>query len=291
MTQTQDQGRGGGGGGGRGGGGGGRQQQQQQGGRAGGQGANAGVGNATWWLEYDFATQTVVLNDKYKPEETGTELGDRVARQEDVVYSRNFNLFMMDAENFEKAKKNAGDHVHRRDAAHDRRRAQLRLRPRRRRRQPGSAAGQHADRAGRRRAPAAATRSSRARPTRNTAAAHDRRRRLLVAGQQEVLGHAHRPAQGRRSLGHQRARESAPDARDLQVRHARRGEPAAGRAARRRPRREEGAEDQDRGVQGSADGAGDRADDQPAAREGRGAVALAAAGQRQDRTTTARAAI
>ena len=45
MTQTQDQGRGGGGGQGRGGGRG-VQQQQQQGGRAGGQGANAGVGTA-----------------------------------------------------------------------------------------------------------------------------------------------------------------------------------------------------------------------------------------------------
>src|SRR6187455_815916 len=68
MTQTQDQGRGGGGGQGRGGGGRGGQ-QQQQGGRAGGQGANAGIGTATWWIEYDFATQNAVLNDKYKPEE------------------------------------------------------------------------------------------------------------------------------------------------------------------------------------------------------------------------------
>ena len=67
MTQTQDQGRGGGGGQGRGGGRGGG--QQQQGGRAGGQGANTGVGNATWWIEYDFATQTAVLNDKYKADE------------------------------------------------------------------------------------------------------------------------------------------------------------------------------------------------------------------------------
>src|SRR5580765_3927207 len=67
MTQTQDQGRGGGTGAGRAGGG--RGVQQQQGGRAGGQGAAPPVGNQTWWLEYDFATQTVVLNDKYKPED------------------------------------------------------------------------------------------------------------------------------------------------------------------------------------------------------------------------------
>jgi len=109
MTQTQDQGRGGGGGGaGRGGGRGG--QQQQQGGRAGAPGAPAPVGTATWWLEYEFATGIVVLNDKYKPEVTGNPNWASVSPDKKyVVYSRNFNLFMMDAENFEKAKKNAAD--------------------------------------------------------------------------------------------------------------------------------------------------------------------------------------
>ena len=107
MTQTQDQGRGGGGGGqGRGGGRGGG---QQQGGRAGGQGANAGVGNATWWIEYDFATQTAVLNDKYKPEENNPNWAAVSPDKKTIVYARNYNLFMMDAENFEKAKKSAGD--------------------------------------------------------------------------------------------------------------------------------------------------------------------------------------
>ena len=111
MTQQQDQGRGGGGGGqGRGGGGGRGVQQQQQGGRAGGQGANANVGNATWWLEYDFATQSVVLNEKYRPEQTGNPNWATVSPDKKwVLYSRNFNMFMMDAENFEKAKKSAGD--------------------------------------------------------------------------------------------------------------------------------------------------------------------------------------
>jgi dipeptidyl aminopeptidase/acylaminoacyl peptidase len=111
MTQTQDQGRGGGGGGRGGGGGGGRGvQQQQQGGRAGAPGAAAPVGNATWWLEYEFATGTVVLNDKYKPEVTGNPNWATVSPDKKyVVYSRHFNLFMMDAENFEKAKKNAAD--------------------------------------------------------------------------------------------------------------------------------------------------------------------------------------
>jgi dipeptidyl aminopeptidase/acylaminoacyl peptidase len=110
MTQQQDQGRGGGGGvqGGRGGGRG-NQQQQQQGGRAGGQGANANVGTATWWLEYDFATQTVVLNEKYRPETANPNWATVSPDKKWVVYGRNYNLFMMDAENFEKAKKTAGD--------------------------------------------------------------------------------------------------------------------------------------------------------------------------------------
>jgi hypothetical protein len=68
------------------------------------------VGNATWWLEYELATGIVVLNDKYKPEVTGNPNWASVSPDKKyVVYSRNFNLFMMDAENFEKAKKNAAD--------------------------------------------------------------------------------------------------------------------------------------------------------------------------------------
>ena len=109
MTQTQDQGRGGGGGQGRGGGGG--RGGGQQGGRAGGQGANAGVGTATWWIEYDFATQTAVVNDKYKPEENTPNWASVSPDKKTIVFSRGFNLFMMDAENFEKAKKNAADNT------------------------------------------------------------------------------------------------------------------------------------------------------------------------------------
>jgi dipeptidyl-peptidase-4 len=111
MTQT-DTGRQGGAtqGGGQGRVGGGRGgQQQQQGGRAGGQGA-ANVGNTTWWLEYDFATGTVVLNDKYKPEEAaGPNWATISPDKKYVLYARNNNAFMMDADNFEKAKKNAAD--------------------------------------------------------------------------------------------------------------------------------------------------------------------------------------
>ncbi len=109
MTQTQDQGRGGGGGGGGRGGGGRGVQQQQQGGRAGAPGAVPPVGNATWWLEYDFATQTATLNDKYKPEPAGPNWATVSPDKKYVVYARNYNLFMMDAANFELAKKNAAD--------------------------------------------------------------------------------------------------------------------------------------------------------------------------------------
>ena len=111
MTQTQDQGRGGGQGGGAGRGGGGRGvQQQQQGGRAGGTAAPPPVGNTTWWLEYDFATQTVVLNDKYRPETSTDPNWATVSPDKKyVLYARKSNAFMMDAENFEKAKKNAAD--------------------------------------------------------------------------------------------------------------------------------------------------------------------------------------
>jgi dipeptidyl-peptidase-4 len=106
---TQQQGRGGGGAGQQGrGGGGGRGGGQQQGGRAGGQGANA-VGTATWWLEYDMNTQTVVLNEKYRPDENNPSWASVSPDKKTIVFSRGFNLFMMDAENFEKAKKSPSD--------------------------------------------------------------------------------------------------------------------------------------------------------------------------------------
>ena len=232
-----------------------RQQQQQQGGRAGGQGANAGVGNATWWLEYDFATRHRRAERQVQAGASRNPNWASVSPdKQTIVFARGFNLFMMDADELRAGQEEAPDDpaIVETQLTTDGERY-YGVRPRRRRRQPGPAAGQH-DRhdgsAGRR---AAAARSSRARPTRSSARA-TRRRRVLVAGQQEVLDHAHRSAQGRRPLGHQLAGESAADARDLQVRDARRGEPAAGRAARRRHRRQEGAEALDRRVQGSADG-------------------------------------
>ena len=99
------------GGGGRGGRGGGRgTQQQQQGGRQGGQGANAGQPqNVTWWLEYELATGNVVLNEKYKPEPPNPSWASVSPDKQTIVFSRGYNLFMMDAANFELAKKNPAD--------------------------------------------------------------------------------------------------------------------------------------------------------------------------------------
>ena len=73
QTQQQDsqvQGGGGvGGAGGTGRGGGRGTQQVQQGGRgaAGAAGGGAAAGTKQWWLEYDLATGTAVINDKYEP--------------------------------------------------------------------------------------------------------------------------------------------------------------------------------------------------------------------------------
>ncbi len=88
--------------------GGGRGNQQQGGGRGrGGQGA--GANTVQWWLEYEIATGTVVLNDKYKPEEDDPSWANVSPDKQTVVFTRGQNLFMMDAENFAKAKAKADD--------------------------------------------------------------------------------------------------------------------------------------------------------------------------------------
>lgn len=98
MTQTQQGGQQvqGGRGGGRGGG-------QGQGGRAGG--AGGGQQNRTWWLEYELATGTVVLNDKYEPEPTNPNWAQISPDKQTVVFARGHNLFMMDAQNYAVAQK------------------------------------------------------------------------------------------------------------------------------------------------------------------------------------------
>ena len=101
MTQTGDQqqqqqgGRGGRAGG-----------QGQQGGRAGGAGTGAAAQqNKTWWLEYEFATGTVVLNDKYEPEPTNPNWAQVSPDKQTVVFARGQNLFMMDAKQYAVAQK------------------------------------------------------------------------------------------------------------------------------------------------------------------------------------------
>ena len=101
----------GGGGRGQGRGGGRGQQQQQQTGQQGARGRGAGQQNTTWWLEYDIATETVTLNDKYRPDPTTPNWANISPDKKTIVFARGFNLFMMDAENFELAKKNAADNA------------------------------------------------------------------------------------------------------------------------------------------------------------------------------------
>ncbi|HET9371745.1 MAG TPA: DPP IV N-terminal domain-containing protein [Vicinamibacterales bacterium] len=88
------------------GGRGGDQEQGGRGGRAGGGGANQ---TAEWWLEYEIATGTVTLNDKYKPERATPNWAQVSPDKKIAVFARGHNLFMMDAANLEKAKAKADD--------------------------------------------------------------------------------------------------------------------------------------------------------------------------------------
>jgi dipeptidyl-peptidase-4 len=105
-TQQQDnqvQGGGGRGTGTRGGGGRGVGTGQQ--GRA---GAPA-VPQKQWWLEYDLATGTVVLNDKYEADKALPTWATVSPDKQTVLFARGHNLFLMDAANFDLAKKKADD--------------------------------------------------------------------------------------------------------------------------------------------------------------------------------------
>ncbi|MEZ5318717.1 MAG: DPP IV N-terminal domain-containing protein [Vicinamibacterales bacterium] len=88
--------------------------QRGRGGRGGGQGQGAGRGGANantaeWWLEYDLATGTVTLNDTYKPEKDNPSWAQVSPDKKTVVFARGHNLFMMDADNFAKAKEKEDD--------------------------------------------------------------------------------------------------------------------------------------------------------------------------------------
>ena len=73
----------------------------------GGRGAAAGRGPRTKTLhfEYEMATGRVALLEDYKEEPRTPRWASLSPDGKTVVFARNHNLFMMDAENFEKAKK------------------------------------------------------------------------------------------------------------------------------------------------------------------------------------------
>ena len=219
TQQEQNQLQGGGGRGGRGGGG--RGGQQQQGDRARRRpGATPPASNATWWLEYDIATETVDAQRQVQSRSGQQPNWANISPdKKTIVFARGFNLFMMDAENFELAKKNAADPAivetqlttdgvehysfgRGRGAGGGQQDQQ----------QDVDGGQQGEGRGGRQRQQSEADKKF--------GAAHQRRQRLVVAGQHEVLGVAQRLAQSQRPVGHQLAREPSADARDLQVRHA-----------------------------------------------------------------------
>ena len=62
-----------------------------------------------WWLEYDLAAGMVVLNDKYEPAKPNPTWATVSPDKQTILFARGHNLFMMDAPNFELAKKKADD--------------------------------------------------------------------------------------------------------------------------------------------------------------------------------------
>jgi dipeptidyl aminopeptidase/acylaminoacyl peptidase len=90
------------------------QTQQVQGGGGAGRGGAAGAGGAAantkqWWFEYDVATGTVALNEKYEPEKPKPGWASLSPDKQTAVFARGQNLFMMDAKNYELALKKADD--------------------------------------------------------------------------------------------------------------------------------------------------------------------------------------
>jgi dipeptidyl-peptidase-4 len=86
--------------------------QQGQRGQGGGRGAPAGgrgPRNRTLHFEYDVATAKVTLLEDYKEEERQPRWASLSPDGKTVIFARNHNLFIMDAANYEKARKNAND--------------------------------------------------------------------------------------------------------------------------------------------------------------------------------------
>jgi dipeptidyl aminopeptidase/acylaminoacyl peptidase len=90
-----------------------QQQTGQQGGR-GARGAGRGEApapprNKTLYFEYDMATAKVTLLEDFKPEPRPLRWASLSPDNKTVLFARNHNLYMMDAENYAKALKNAND--------------------------------------------------------------------------------------------------------------------------------------------------------------------------------------
>jgi dipeptidyl-peptidase 4 len=84
--------------------------QAQQGGGRGGRGAAAAAPrNKTLYFEYDMATARVTLLEDYKVEPRQPRWASLSPDGKTVLFSRNHNLYMMDAENYAKAVKNPND--------------------------------------------------------------------------------------------------------------------------------------------------------------------------------------
>ena len=71
--------------------------------------AKANKDKKTYYFEYDLNTRKLTLLDDYKKPKENPEWANISPNGEYVVYSKNHNLFWMDKENYEKAKKNEKD--------------------------------------------------------------------------------------------------------------------------------------------------------------------------------------
>jgi dipeptidyl aminopeptidase/acylaminoacyl peptidase len=83
--------------------------QAQRGGGRGGRGAGAAPRNKTLYFEYDVATARVTLLEDYKVESRQPRWASLSPDRKTVLFARNHNLYMMDAENYAKALKNPND--------------------------------------------------------------------------------------------------------------------------------------------------------------------------------------
>jgi dipeptidyl aminopeptidase/acylaminoacyl peptidase len=89
-------------------------QAQQQGGRQGGRGGRGGPAgaaprNKTLHFEYDIATARVTLLEDYKEDPRPLRWASASPDNKTVLFARNHNLYMMDADNYAKAQKDAND--------------------------------------------------------------------------------------------------------------------------------------------------------------------------------------